>query len=420
MHFSILTEKERKYIEIHRNDDVQDLLLRGSKDADIDIRKMAVQISGWQQASRKLPKWASTEGIIYPEHLSMEQCSSEATASYKGMLMSRLITSNVSYQMPASPAPSLRFTDLTGGFGVDATMISLSLKECHTTIVERNEALCEITRHNLPLLGVKSLEVACAECENILDSLPPQDAVFIDPARRDNHGRKTVAIEDCTPDICRLQYRLLEKARIVMVKLSPMLDLSQALRKLDGVREVHVVGTDGECKELLLILSSRDNAIEDDIHVCCVNIKGEKEERFEFTYEVERTCTSVYAHAPLHYLYEPNACILKAGAYKSAGHRFGLEKLSVNSHLYTSDHLNADFPGRCFEVAETFPFNKAGIKRLHAVLSKTNITVRNFPLTVAELRKRLKLKEGGSDYLFATTLSDSSLVLILCRKPASD
>ena len=287
MHFSILTEKERKYIEIHRNDDVQDLLLRGSKDTDIDIRKMAVQISGWQQASRKLPKWASTEGIIYPKHLSMEQCSSEATASYKGMLMSRLITSNVNFQMPASPAPSLRFTDLTGGFGVDATMISLSLKECHTTIVERNEALCEITRHNLPLLGVKSLEVACAECENILDSLPPQDAIFLDPARRDTHGRKTVAIEDCTPDLTRLNRQLLDKARVVMAKLSPMLDLSLAVRSLKGVEEVHVVGVNGECKELLLVMSAAAMEEGRRVRVSCVNMKGENLEEFHYFLDEE-------------------------------------------------------------------------------------------------------------------------------------
>lgn len=417
----MLTEKEKEFIQQHRNDDVRKLMLQGGKAPEIDLRKMAVQISGWQSASKKLPTWAATDGIVYPEHLSMEQCSSEATARYKGKVMMRMLLARNSYDKKGGPrfGSPLEFTDLTGGFGVDAAMIAMSLKDCHTTFAERNQELCELASHNLPVLGVKQLEVVCGECEEVLDSLPPQDAIFIDPARRNTHGRKTVAIEDCTPDICRINMDLLDKAKVVMVKLSPMLDLSQAVRKLKGVEEVHVVGVNGECKELLLVMSAA--ATEEDVRVkvSCVNMKGEGQEEFHYFLDEEDSQSSEYAYTKKvgKYLYEPNACIMKAGCFKTLGAYYGLQLLGKNSHLYSSQEMAAvGFPGRIFEVQNVLPFNKSNVRCLHNSIVQANITVRNFPLSVPELRKRLKMKEGGNDYIFATTLQESSLVLILCHK----
>ena len=418
----MLTEKEKKFIQGHRNDDVRELMLQGSKDPEIDLRRIAVQISGWQAASKKLPTWARTDGIVYPEHLSMEQCSSEATGRYKGrVLMRRLLAQNYNKEKDCPLAgPPFKFADLTGGFGVDAAMISERLKETQTTFVERNPDLCELARHNLPLLGVRHLEVECGESEAVLERLPFQDAIFLDPARRDTHGRKTVAIEDCTPDLTRLNRQLLDKARVVMAKLSPMLDLSLAVRSLKGVEEVHVVGVNGECKELLLVMSAAAMEEGRRVSVSCVNLKGEDQEEFHYFLDEEDSQPSEHAYTKEvgAYLYEPNACIMKAGCFKTLGAYYGLQMLGTNSHLYTSQDMTTDgFPGRIFEVQTVLPFNKNNAKRLHNTIDQANITARNFPLSVAELRKRLKIKEGGNNYIFATTLSDSSLVLILCTKP---
>lgn len=417
----MLTEKETQFILSHRTDDVHELLLHGCKDADIDIRKVAVQISGWQQARKKLPLWASTDGILFPEHLPLEQCSSEATARYKGSLLSSLSGKMAHHteEDDATGRREVKFTDLTGGFGVDATMIARALDGCRLTFVEKNESLCQLGRHNLPLLGVRDADVRCADCEQWIEQMPSQDVVFIDPARRDTHGRKTVAIGDCTPDICRLQDKLTRKARLVAVKLSPMLDLTEAVRQLVGLREIHVVGVEGECKELLLVLAREDIDVGKGPLVCCADIRGDHTDRFCFTYEEEMASPVTYAACVSRYLYEPNACVMKAGGFRSVAVRHGVEKLGANSHLYTSETLIDTFPGRRFEVDEVIPFNKSGIKHAKSILHTANITARNFPLTVAEIRKRLKINEGGSNYLFATTLHDSSLVLILCRKTGS-
>jgi len=418
----MLTEKEKKFIQAHRNDDVRELMLQGSKDPEIDLRRIAVQISGWQAASKKLPTWARTDGIVYPEHLSMEQCSSEATGRYKGrVMMRRLLAQNYNKEKDCPLAgPPFKFADLTGGFGVDTAMISEGLKETQTTFVERNPDLCELARHNLPLLGVRHLEVECGESEAVLERLPFQDAIFLDPARRDTHGRKTVAIEDCTPDLTRLNRQLLDKARVVMAKLSPMLHLSLAVRSLKGVEEVHVVGVNGECKELLLVMSAAAMEEGRRVSVSCVNMKGENLEEFHYFLDEEDSKPSEHAYTKEvgAYLYEPNACIMKAGCFKTLGAYYGLQMLGTNSHLYTSQDMTTDgFPGRIFEVQTVLPFNKNNAKRLHNTIDQANITARNFPLSVAELRKRLKIKEGGNNYIFATTLPDSSLVLILCTKP---
>lgn len=409
-----MTEQEKVFIRNHRNEDVRELMLRYQTAPDFDIHYVAVQIKGWQMAQKKLPTWAATDGIIYPKHLSMEQCSSELTAQYKGEVMARIVKS----LMTDNQNECIRFTDLTGGFGVDATMIAKALRTCHTTFVEQNEELCHIARLNFPLLGVTAVDVVCDDCESRLADLPHQHVLFIDPARRDTQGRKTVAIEDCTPDVCELNQLILEKGAVAMVKISPMLDISQARRKMTGVREIHIVGVNGECKEILILLSAF-SALDSPLTIHCVNITQEHTDIFAFSPDCEKAAEPQYAHQIGLYLYEPNAAILKAGAFKSVGIEYGVEKLHRHSHLYTSSEKRKNFPGRIFEVVGFFPFNKTGMKNIRERVAKANITVRNFPLSVDELRKRLSIKEGGEDYIFATTLWDVSRVLILCKKADS-
>ena len=409
-----MTEQEKEFIRSHRNEDVRELLLRYQTASDFDIPDVAVQIKGWQTSQKKLPTWASTDGVIYPKHLSMEQCSSELTARYKGEVMARIVKP----LMTDKQDECILFTDLTGGFGVDATMIAKALGNCHTTFVERSEELCNIARNNFPLLGLNDVEVVCSVCESMLNEILVQHVLFIDPARRDTQGKKTYAIGDCTPDICAINGLLLEKGAVVMVKLSPMLDLAQARRTLTGVREIHIVGVNGECKEILMVMSSL-STLDSPLTIHCVNITSEHTDIFAFSPESEKVSESHYAHHTGLYLYEPNSSILKAGAFKSVGIEYGVEKLHRHSHLYTSSELCKSFPGRIFKVVGVFPFNKTGIKLIRDKVGKANITVRNFPLSVDELRKRMSIKEGGEDYIFANTQWDVSRVLIICRKADS-
>ena len=400
-----MSDLEKAFICQHRGDDVTTLLLQKERYADVDVQKMAVQISAWQTACKKLPLWAATDGICYPVHLSMEQCSSQAAGAYKGRLAARLLEG---VEQPL-------VMDLTGGFGVDCTMMMRHLQRGRLIYVERNEELCALARHNLPLLGVERADVVQGNGEQQLDRVGHADLVFADPARRDAHGGKTVRIADCTPDVTELVPRMARRGGLMMVKLSPMLSISDARQQLAvegyGVSEVHVVSIEGECKELLLVLSDTNGC-----RTFCVNIAHGSTQEFVFTEAEEREAVCEYASRPERYLYEPNASLLKGGAYKSLAARLGLRKLHPNSHLYTSEVWCEAFPGRAFEISDYASFNKKELKHLLAGLKKANLTVRNFPMTVADLRKRLKLGEGGMDYLFATTLADEAHVLLRCRK----
>ena len=251
-----------------------------------------------------------------------------------------------------------------------------------------------------------------------------QHLIFIDPARRDEHGAKTVAISDCTPDVIQFNDLLLDKADVVMLKLSPMLEIAEAERQLKGIREIHIVSVNGECKEILFILQktpkTSDGFDQNEVKMVCVNLLANlPAQTFVFSHSIERNATCHYTSELKHYLYEPNASVMKAMAFKSVAELFHVEKLHPSSQLYTSDTLIPDFPGRIFEITASSHFNKKELKNLLKDIQKANLTVRNFPLSVAELRKRLKLNEGGSDYLFATTLADDSHVLILCKKTLS-
>ena len=390
-----ISSETLRFIEENARADVRSLALQAKKYPQVDMAMAVVQIAGRQIAEAKVPSWYHTEGLLYPKHLSMEQCSSEATAIYKAGLVE-----------------GDSFADLTGGFGIDCSFLSRKFKQAD--YVERQTELCELAKHNFPLLGL-SIGVHNEDGVEYLKQMQPVDCLFLDPARRDGHGGKTVAIADCEPDVSALEDLLVEKAKKVMVKLSPMLDLSLALKHLKYVREVHIVSVNNECKELLLILQKESTSSDITIH-CEHIVNASEHQSFSFTQEQERTSDCPLATEVGAYLYEPNASILKAGAYRSLTQTYACKKLHASSHLYTSEQFVEDFPGRRFHVEAVSSFGKKELKEFLQGMEKANLTIRNFPSSVADLRKRLKLKEGGEDYVFATTLADESKVMIKCRK----
>lgn len=395
-----LSPETLQFIRAHRTEDVRTLALQARKYPQVDMAAAVVQIAGWQIAEKKVPLWAQTEGIRYPAHLSMEQCSSEITARYK-----------------ASWLRGDTMADLTGGLGVDCSFLARNFQR--VDYVERQEVLCELARHNFPLLGLPQVTVHEADGVDYLRQMEPVDCLFLDPARRDSQGGKTVAIADCEPDVQKLEPLLVEKGRTVVVKLSPMLDIFSSLRELKYIRQIHVVAVNNECKELLVVLQKPEKSASEssgEVWISCEQaVNNFLTEPFVFTYAQEKEARCPLAEEVGNYLYEPGAALLKAGPYRLLGARFGLQKLHVNSHLYTSEAL-ADFPGRRFRVLEVSGFGKKELKQLLQGVDKANLTVRNFPASVAELRKKWKLKEGGDVYLFATTLEGDRHVVIKCVK----
>ena len=381
------------YIRAHRDDDVRHLALSDQKRLGDSLNYALNQISGWQKAKEKIPSWSEIDDLVYPPHLSMEQCSSEHTAAYKATLVR-----------------GESFVDLTGGFGVDFAFFARNFKQA--TMVERNAELCEIAMHNLPLLGLPNAKVVNGDGMDHLRQMEPVDVIFIDPARRDQQGRKTVSIADCEPNLLEVLETLHARAKKILIKYSPMLDITLAIKELKCVESVHVVSVENECKELLFLLSEK-TAGSPLFH--CVNLSKRGETRYTFTMEEERNATIRQAGSIGKYLYEPYSSLLKAGAYKSLCTHFPVEKLAVSSHLYTSDEPINDFPGRAFRVVDTFTLNKKEVKEHLENVKKANIAVRNFPLSANELRNRLKIKEGGDIYLFATTHMEKRLV-IMCEK----
>lgn len=365
-----------------------------------DARLILQQVEGWQRLRTKVPTWTDVEGIEFPPRLALEQCSGEAAARYKREVVERLFQEQTPRGM----------VDLTGGLGVDFSFIAPFFKEA--IYVERQEELCQLAAHNFPLLGLKHAQVVHADGVEYLHTMPPTDLIFIDPARRSQTGKKVVFIEDCEPDVCQLCHLLVSKARYVVVKLSTMLDITASVRSLDCVKEVHVVATGGECKDLLLVLDGKvHNA--DMPPTFFVNEGGS---RLQFASDDEQQAIAEHASNVETYLYEPGAAVMKAGAFKYVSQHFGLKKLHPNTHLYTSNSRVENFPGRCFKVEQTLGFNKKDLKLLATYGKKANITVRNFPSTVEALRKKLHLKEGGDIFLFVTTIVDNQHVIIVCKK----
>lgn len=383
------------FILAHRLDRVETLAFALAKRRDVDAAFALRQIDGWQRLRAKVPSWAAVADLRYPARLSLEQCSGEAAAAYKLRVARRLLP------------PGGTLVDLTGGLGVDFSFLARHFGKA--VYVERQAELCRLARHNFPLLGLPDAVVAEADGTDFLAEMAKADLVFLDPARRDGAGRKTVLIEDCEPDVLKLRPLLMEKAAFAMLKLSPMLDLHSAVKALGRVAEAHVFATHGECKDLLLVLAR--GASVPAVH--CAEDGAE----FTFTADEEREACPTYASRVKDFLYEPGASLLKAGAFKAVAVRFGLEKLHPNTHLYTSDSLVPDFPGRSFRVERTGGFGKRELRVFCNGVERANLTVRNFPVSVAELRRRLRVKEGGGEYWFAATLADGSRTLIACRKP---
>ena len=430
-----------EFIAQHRMSNPRDLALQSRRYPDVDMPYALNQIQGWQTARQKLPSWAACDGVVYPPHLNMEQCSSEPTARYKQEVVERWLS------IVGQSVDSARMADLTGGFGVDFSFTSRCFAEA--TYVERNESLCGVVSGNLPRLGISNARVVCAEAEEWLAGAEPQTMLFFDPARRDEHGSKTVLIADCTPDVEALLPQLMSKSRFVVIKLSPMLDWHKAVADLQGaVREVHIVSVGGECKELLLVLATN---VQTDVQVVCIDIQPKPDSegfypRSEFKYSIGlnandqasannstlniqpstfnlQHCGSAATiqHSTFNiqhstFLYEPNSSVMKAGCFGEIAHAYGVSAVSSNSHLFLSADRVEGFPGREFAIDGVTTMNKRQLKQLLGDLKQANIAVRNFPLSVAELRKRLKLRDGGDAYIFATTTADGDHVLLVTHK----
>lgn len=494
----IMNQATLDFIRQHQDDDVRRLAFLGSKYPEVDMPFALDQIRGRKMARVKLPRWASIDGLIYPPHISMEQCSSEQTALYKAELAARLLGLSPSSsengeekEKESENASNLHlseicefagkgavdsefakneatckkqqilteskenvnetkeephegdfseetgFVDLTGGFGVDFSYIAsrLGVKSMY---VERQAHLCEAAKENFGRLGLKnaivkngdgievlhsfaskkeaaasdSLGITEDQSQSLLKTNLGLKLIFIDPARRDDAGNKVVSLKDCTPDVTLLQEEMLSKADYVIIKLSPMLDWHRAVSELNCVQEVHIISVNNECKELLLVLSARNMG---NLRIYSVN------DAQSFVCEESDMESSSVKIAPftleeMQYLYEPNASLMKAGCFSVLSERYGARMLSKNSHLFVSREPIAVFPGRSFRIIAISSFNKKELKRHLSGITKANIATRNFPLSVAELRKRLKLKDGGETYIFATTLSDESHVLVITEK----
>lgn len=511
----IMNQATLDFIRQHQDDDVRQLAFLGSKYPEVDMPFALDQIRGRKMARVKLPRWASIDGIIYPPHISMEQCSSEQTALYKAELAARLLGLSPSSsengeekEKESENASNLHlseicefagkgavdsefakneatckkqqilteseenvnetkeephegdfseetgFVDLTGGFGVDFSYIAsrLGMKSMY---VERQAHLCEAAKENFGRLGLKNAIVKNGDGIEVLHSFASKkdDAasaddslgiiydqplsllktnlglklIFVDPARRDDAGNKVVSLKDCTPDVTLLQEEMLSKADYVIIKLSPMLDWHRAVSELSCVKEVHIISVNNECKELLLVLSARNmggmeasSADREVKHAGSLRIYCVNDAQSFVCDELDMEASSVKI-APstleeMQYLYEPNVSLMKAGCFSVLSERYGARMLSKNSHLFVSRDLIAAFPGRSFRIIAISSFNKKELKRHLSGITKANIATRNFPLSVAELRKRLKLKDGGETYIFATTLSDESHVLVITEK----
>lgn len=398
-----ISQQTIDFVRLHRHDDVRTLALKYGSNKDIDIAFVLDQIAGWQTMSKKNPAWAATEGIVYPPKLSLEQCSSQETANYKADILSRLIRKKNGLHAYFTLA------DLTGGLGVDfACMASRTTGEGEGCVyVERNETLCDIARHNLPLLGLPKAQVVCDEAENYLAHMPATDVVYMDPARRNAQGGKTVAIADCTPNVAQLMPLLTEKAEHVLVKLSPMLDWHKAIEEIAHVKEVHIVEAAGECKELLLVME-RCCTGKPRI-VCAVNGTATA-----FDADTAAHPTNVLSRTPEagQWLYEPSPAIMKAGVFGELCERHGVKAISRDSHLFVADEEKPDFPGRRFHIGFVSTMNKKELKQALKSTERANIAVRNFPLTADALRRRLHLKDGGNTYIFGTTTATGHHIII--------
>ncbi|ARV08668.1 SAM-dependent methyltransferase [Winogradskyella sp. PC-19] len=391
MNLSILNTEVQAYIAENLKQDISKLLLKSISFPNVGTKKVIEQIEAKKRSEKKLPTWFHTKNIYYPNKLNIEQTSSEVTANYKASLVS-----------------GKSLIDLTGGFGVDAFYYSKQINK--VTHCEINAELSELVKHNYKALNISNIE--CIN-DNGIDTLKrldnPFDWIYLDPSRRDDSKKKVFLLSDCSPNVKTFQGLFLKYAKQVMIKTSPLLDIKATHYDLKFVKELHIVAVDNEVKELLWILE-RD--YESDFRIITVNLSKDIEQKFEFNFENESSSLAEYSE-PLTYLYEPNSAILKAGAFNSISTNLNLPKLHKHSHLYTSEKL-VDFPGRRFKIENIIPFNKKQFAK--EKISKANVTTRNFPLSVGDIRKKLKIKDGGNTYLFFTTNKDEEKVIIICSK----
>ncbi|WP_378187706.1 class I SAM-dependent methyltransferase [Aquimarina sp. W85] len=373
--------------------DLTKLILAGSPFKDITTQELAEQISGRQKALQKLPSWTVHRNILYPPTLNLEQTSSDQTAAYKSALVS-----------------GDTLIDVTGGWGVDAFAFNQHINK--VTHCELNPTLSALAAHNYNTRQASTIQTVCQDGLTVVRDAKKFDWIYIDPSRRSTTKGKVFFLNDCLPDVTLHQELFLDKAANVMIKTSPLLDIQHGLAVLKNVVAIHVVAVNNEVKELLWILQ-KDYTKE--VTIVTANLKKQQKDIFSFTYGRHSLQETTY-HTPLTYLYEPNSAILKSGGFADVAQAYGVKKLHPNSHLYTSDSL-LSFPGRVFKIITRSSFSKKDIKRLH--IEKANITTRNFPDTVASIRKRFKIKDGGDTYLFFTTDLHDTKIILHCKKIAT-
>lgn len=391
-----MNNKTQQFIKDHINDDVHQLALNANRFPDIDMDLAVRQILGKQKIRYKVPTFFENDNILYPVRLSLEQSSSELTANYKSSL-----------------CEGTSFLDLTGGFGVDSYFISRRFNKA--LYVEQKSELCELTKHNFKELRANNITVINSTAEDFLKKTNEIfDCIFIDPARRDITGRKLVLLSDCEPDIIKLYIQLLEKGEQVLIKLSPMLDISSILQDIPEINEIHIVAVENECKEILLLLKKEKTS---DTRIHTINFtKNNQKQIFSFYITQERDNITKFAYHIKQYLYEPNAAIMKSGGFNVLSNCYSIDKLHKNTHLYVSDTHIEDFPGRIFEVKKIWDNSKKDRTELTKYIKKANIATRNFPESADVLRKKLKLYDGGDCFLFACTLINNDKKIIECTK----
>lgn len=393
----MLGDIEKKFIREHLLDDVNELLLQASKYKELDVRKLVAQIEARQKARFKLPDWYLNEDLVFPPPLSVEQCSSMAAARYK-----------------ASLVRGRSLVDGSGGMGVDCFYMSQRFDE--TTYIEQQQSVAETASENFKILGASNVQVVCGDVMEWGKSQHRKfDWLYLDPARRDTEKRKVVRLEDCSPDIASNLAYFLDLSPRILLKTSPLLDIDQTVHLLQFVKEVHIIGVGDECKEVLYYLDRGESKGKEPLlKVVVLEQDGAVSHQFTFCRSEEAAARVEYSTPEL-ILYEPHPAVLKAGAFRSSAEKFGLKKLGINSHLYTSNKLIPNFPGRCFQIVGICKPNEKEIRKW-VPDGKANLTLRNFPAKINDLRKKWRLKEGGDTYLFATTLFNGTTALIVTRK----
>ncbi|MEM7651528.1 MAG: class I SAM-dependent methyltransferase [Pseudomonadota bacterium] len=392
---SLLEPDIQKFIRQHENDDVAALALKKMPDPSCDAKRILDQIKARQKAKVKLPQWLEHDDIVFPPANIMEQASSSATARYKVGLVK-----------------GESFVDLTGGAGADSWALAQHFKSGQ--IIEINKDAAKLIDHNMKCLSpAASITVHNCAAEDFVADMVAIDLAIIDPARRDDARKGKFKLEDCAPDITALLPTLLQKTKSIMIKTSPMLDISEGIKALKSeqgsVHEVHVIEWRNECKELVFILKA-SLCEQPKIIAVSINDQGEVQKYLSFTQEEEAN-TSLALSMPKKYLYEPGPAFQKSGGFNSIARRFNVEKLHAHTHLYSSDELRPDFPGRAFKICAQYPPKKENIP-----VKKANLKARNFPMSTENLRKKLKIQDGGPDYLFACTLQDGSKAILHGQK----